>query len=540
MLSDLRVRQLGVIDDLTVRLAPGMTALTGETGAGKTLLVEALQLVLGQRADPGLVRAGAAEAVVEARFVDDDGAELIVSRSVPVQGRSRCLIDGDMAPVSRLVELAPGLVDIHGQHDQQSLLSAAAQRAALDTFGGLDAGPVEAGRRHLHELERRIAALGGDPHQRAREADILRHQINEIDRAALDDPDEMTALLSDEERLGDLSAHRAAAAAALAVLDSEEGSDDSALDVLGRAASALGSRPAFAQWFERLKAISAEAADVASDLRGVVETWEDDPARLAAVQERRRLLADLNHKYGGSHAAVLEFADDARVRLADLESADDLADTLQREHVAVAVALRAAEAVLGSARREVAPRLALAVTARLQDLAMQGARVEVAVGEGAGDDVQFLLSANAGEPVRPLAKVASGGELARTMLALRLVAVGGPATMVFDEVDAGVGGEAALALARALTEVANGSQVLVVTHLAQVAAFADQQIAVKKRERQGRTFTEAVALSDEARVVEISRMLSGHPNSARARAHAEELLAARHGSTEPTPAEQSA
>ena len=271
-----------------------------------------------------------------------------------------------------------------------------------------------------------------------------------------------------------------------------------------------------------------------------VETWEDDPARLAAVQERRRLLADLNHKYGGSHAAVLGFADEARVRLADLESADDLADTLQREHVAGAVALRAAEAVLGSARREVAPRLALAVTARLQDLAMQGARVEVAVGEGAGDDVQFLLSANAGEPVRPLAKVASGGELARTMLALRLVAVGGPATMVFDEVDAGVGGEAALALARALTEVAGGSQVLVVTHLAQVAAFADQQIAVKKRERQGRTFTEAVALSDEARVVEISRMLSGHPNSARARAHAEELLAARHDAAEQNAAEQSA
>lgn len=526
MLSDLRVRQLGVIDDLTLRLPPGMTALTGETGAGKTLLVEALQLVLGQRADPGLVRAGAAEAVVEARFVSG-AEELIVSRSVPVKGRSRCTVDGDMAPVARLVELAPGLVDIHGQHDQQSLLSPAAQRAALDMFGGLDAAPVEAGRRHQRELERRITALGGDPHQRAREADILRHQIDEIDRARLEDPEEGVRLLADEERLGDATAHRSAAATALGILDSDEGSGASVLETLGRAATALGPRPAFVQWVERLRALTAEASDIASDLRSVVETWEDDPARLAELQERRRLLADLSHKYGGFYGAVLAFADEARVRLADLESADELADTLQREHVAGAVALRSAEAALGTVRREVAPRLALAVTARLQDLAMQGARVEVVVGEGAGDEVQFLLSANPGEPVRPLAKVASGGELARTMLALRLVAAGGPATMVFDEVDAGVGGEAALALARALAEVAVGSQVLVVTHLAQVAAFADQQIAVKKRERKGRTFTEAVALTEDARVVEISRMLSGHPNSAHARAHAEELLALR-------------
>jgi DNA repair protein RecN (Recombination protein N) len=526
VLSDLRVRQLGVIDDLTVQLAPGMTALTGETGAGKTLLVEALQLVLGQRADPGLVRAGAAEATVEASFVTGDD-ELVLSRSIPVQGRSRCFVDGAMAPVARLLELAPGLVDIHGQHDQQSLLSPAAQRAALDTFGGFDAGGVEAGRRHQHELERRIGALGGDPHQRAREADILRHQVDEIDGARLVDPEEPARLLADEERLGDLSAHRLAAAGALSILDADEGSDTSVLEALGRATAALGGRPAFAQWFERLRALGAEAADIASDLRGVVETWEDDPARLAEIQERRRLLADLSRKYGGSHEAVLAFADEARLRLADLESADELADALQREHVAGAVALRSAEAALGAARREVAPRLALAVTARLQDLAMPGARVEVAVGDGAGDEVQFLLSANPGEPVRPLAKVASGGELARTMLALRLVAVGGPATMVFDEVDAGVGGEAALALARALAEVAVGSQVLVVTHLAQVAALADHQIAVKKRERKGRTYTEAVALGADARVVEISRMLSGHPNSTHARAHAEELLALR-------------
>jgi len=516
MLTELRVRNLGVIEDLTVELGPGMTALTGETGAGKTLLVEALQLVLGERASPGLVRAGSDEAVVEARFATPgtDNDEVIVARAVPATGRSRAWVDGRMAAVAALVEVADGLVEIHGQHDQQSLLSAAAQRRALDDFAGADPEPLAAARRALAEVEGRLADVGGDEGQRAREADVLRHQLDEIDRAQLAGADEDAALAAEEERLADLGAHREAAAHALTALD-----DD---DRLGEAVGALGGRPPFAEWEGRLRAVAAEVADVAADLRAAVDTWEDDPTRLADVQARRRLLADLGRKYGDD---VAGYADDARRRLADLEGTVATAAALEDRRRQAEAEVAAAEEALRKVRQAAAPGLASAAGDRLRRLAMPDARFDVAVDDaGAGDGVRFLLAANRGEPPQPLAKVASGGELARAMLALRLVASGGPGTMLFDEVDAGVGGSAALALASALAEVATHRQVLVVTHLAQVAAFADRQVAVRKATRGGRTVTTATVLDHDDRVVELSRMLSGHPDSDTARAHAEELL----------------
>jgi DNA repair protein RecN (Recombination protein N) len=529
VLTDLRVRNLGVIDDLTVRFGPGMTALTGETGAGKTLLVEALQLVLGGRPAPGLVRAGAEEAMVEARF-ESGGTEVVLARSVPAAGRSRAWVDGRMVPVAALAEAGAALVDIHGQHDHQSLLSATAQRRALDEFAGADLEPRRLARRRLAEIDRALAELGGDEQARAREADVLRHQAAEIEGAAIADVEEEAALRAEEDRLADLAAHREMAALALALLDGARGTAgdttaEPATDLLGRAAAALGGRPAFGQWESRLRGALAEVADVASDLRVVVETWEDDPGRLATVQARRRLLADLRQKYGADLAEVAAFAERARTRLEILEQAAERADALDAERRAAEAAVSAAEEVLGRVRRQAAPALAGAVGARLADLAMAGARFDVSVGEGApGDRVQFLLGANPGEPLQPLERVASGGELARAMLALRLVATGGPETMVFDEVDAGVGGAAARSLARALGEAADGRQVLVVTHLAQVAAHADAQVAVEKRVEGGRTVTAAVQLDRDRRVVEVSRMLSGHPDSDTARAHAEELL----------------
>ena len=514
MLTELRVRNLGVIEDLTLALGPGMTALTGETGAGKTLLVEALQLVLGDRATPGLVRAGSDEALVEARFVTGDD-EVVLARAVPATGRSRAWVDGRMAPVAALSEVAGGLVEIHGQHDQQSLLSAAAQRRALDDFAGADPEPLARCRRELAEVTARLAGLGGDERQRAREADVLRHQLDEIDRAQLAGPDEDAALAADEERLADLGAHRDAAAQALVALDADQW--------LGTAVGALGGRPPFAEWEDRLRAAAAEVADVATDLRRVVDTWEDDPVRLAEVQARRRLLGDLRRKYGDDVAA---FAEDGRRQLADLVGTAAAVVALEEQRGRAAAAVTAAEAALRRVRQKAAPGLATAAGNRLRTLAMPDARFDVAVDDhGAGDGVRFLLAANRGEPPQPLARVASGGELARAMLALRLVASGGPDTMLFDEVDAGVGGAAALALAAALAEVAGQRQVLVVTHLAQVAAFADRQVAVAKVVRDGRTATTATALDHDDRVVELSRMLSGHPDSATARAHAEELLA---------------
>jgi DNA repair protein RecN (Recombination protein N) len=524
MLAELRVRQLGVIEDLTLSFGPGMTALTGETGAGKTLVVEALQLVLGQRADPGLVRAGESEAVVEARFFDDDGEETVLMRSVPTGGRSRCWINGRMAPLSSLAELAGELADIHGQGDHQALLHTAAQRRALDEFAGIDASPVDELRHRVSAIKLALAELGGDEHERARDADVLAHQIGEIDQADLVDPDEDEQLVAEEERLGDLAAHREHAGAALRALDTD-GVGTGALDLLGSAASALGGRSALAELDRRIRSAEAELSDVASDLRTIVETWDDDPQRLEAVQVRRRQLADLYRKYGGDRTAALQFADAARDRLERLTHAGEEAVALEAERAKLEGELVQAERVLLGARQRAAPRLAAAIEARLGDLAMAGSRFEVDVeASGAGEAVTFLLGANAGEGVRPLAKAASGGELARTMLALRLVAPGGPSTMVFDEVDAGVGGTAALALARALREVGERRQVLVVTHLAQVAAFANHQVSVRKAEEAGRVTTGAEAVSGPERVVEVSRMLSGHPDSKRAQAHAEELL----------------
>jgi DNA repair protein RecN (Recombination protein N) len=535
VLSDLRFRDLGVIEDLELTLGPGMTALTGETGAGKTLVVEALQLVLGGRTTPGLVRAGASEAVVEARFElgpvsGVDEREVVLVRTVPASGRSRAWVDGRMAPISALEERSGGLVDIHGQREHYSLVHAGAQRQALDAFARIDIAELNEARRQLKEIDERLDSLGGDATAREREAALLRHELAEIDGAALTDPDEETRLRADEDRLADLTAHRQAVAEAVGMV---AGADDgavsgasSAIELVGRAARLLDGRAAFTPWETRLRGILADLADMSSELRAAAEGWDDDPAGLERVQARRRLLADLRHKHGPTLGDVLDFADKARQRLADLDDASVEAGSLQQARAESARRLDEAEAAVRRARSAAAPELAQAVGEHLRTLAMPGARFEIDVAQrGTGEPVQFLFGADPGEPVQALSRVASGGELARAMLALRLVALDGPATMVFDEVDVGVGGEAALALAAALRRASVGRQVLVVTHLAQVAAFADHQIAVHKASRGPRTATQATVLDPEARVVEISRMLSGHPDSATARAHADELLA---------------
>ncbi len=529
MLSLLRVRDLGVVEELSLELGPGMTALTGETGAGKTLLVEALQLVLGGRAGSGLVRAGAATAMVEAVFVRPDAQgdpELILGRSLPVEGRSRGYVDGRLCPVAALAEAGAGLVDIHGQREHYSLLSPSAQRDALDRFGNVATGPWLAARDGLADLERRLEGLGGDAGARARDRDVLAHQAAEIEAAGLEGPDEDRILAGEEERLADVAAHREAAATALAALEGAGDEGGGADGALRQALAALENRAPFAGPAGRLGGLAAEVADVASELRAAAEEWEDDPARLSVIQDRRRLLADLRRKYGPDLSDVVRFAQEARSRLAVMEAAESEAGALAAERDEAAAALAQEATELRRARAVAAPRLAGAVAEGLADLALPGARFEVSVGQdGAGEPVVFGLGTNAGEPVRPLAQVASGGELSRAMLALRLVAPEGPDTMVFDEVDAGVGGTAAVALGRALRAVARDRQVLVVTHLAQVAAVAHHQVAVRKDVVEGRTTVQVVPLDQETRVVELSRMLSGRPDSPTARAHAEELLA---------------
>jgi DNA repair protein RecN (Recombination protein N) len=300
-----------------------------------------------------------------------------------------------------------------------------------------------------------------------------------------------------------------------------------AVEALGTAVDAVAARAPLAGIETRLRSLEAELADTASELRQVHEQLEDDPERLAAVRDRRQVLAGLRRKYGDTLADVIAFAGAARARRAELESHEERVAVLEADRERATVALAAAEAAVGAGRRDAAPRLARAVQDNLRELAMPRAHLHVEVGStDPGDDVTFMLGANPGEPALPLAKVASGGELSRAMLATRLVLSEAPPTLIFDEVDAGVGGEAALAVGRALASLAGHHQVLVVTHLPQVAAFADHQVAVRKRQRGGRTVAEVVSLDGPARVVELSRMLSGRPESATGRDHAEELLTA--------------
>ncbi len=528
VLTELQIENLGVIERLELMLGPGLTALTGETGAGKTMLVEAIELLVGGRADSAVVRLGASEARVDGRFVAADGTETILSRVIPADGRSRAYVNGRLATVSLLAEAAAGSVDLHGQHAHQNLLSVSTQRAALDEYGQVDLAPLRAARGRLAEIDAALATLGGDERARAREIDLLRYQVAELDAANVVDPSEDAHLDAEESVLADAVAHRAAGTAAHAVL----GDDDGARDALGRALAAIDGRTPYLDHAARLHDVLAEVDDLVAELRDIADGIDESPDRLAELRERRQALKDLQRKYGADLAAVMTFHAEADDRLRELERFDERAATLDAERQAVLTDERRAAAVVGAARRAAAPDLATAVQRRLRTLAMPNAAVAVEVGEHPddhpGDRVQFLLAANPGSPMLPLTRVASGGELARSMLALRLVlseAAGTRVhdTLVFDEVDAGIGGEAAQAVGEALALLGRHHQVLVVTHLAQVAAVADTQVAVSKKVKKGATFASARRLDGDERVDEIARMLSGSTTDS-ARDHARELL----------------
>ena len=531
MLNELHIENLGVIERADLHLGAGLTALTGETGAGKTMLIEAIDLLVGGRADASVVRTGAAEARVDARILiegKDGPDELVLSRVIPADGRSRAYVNGRPATVATLAELTDGVIDLHGQHAHQSLLSVVAQRAALDAFGNVDLAPLRAARARVTEIDAELAALGGDEKARAREIDLLRFQVNELDAAAIAGPNEDAQLAAEESLLADAVAHREAAHAAIEALRGDGGAGEA----LATALHALAHRPPFEPIAERLANVSADLDDVASDLRAQGEGIEEDPERLEAIRLRRQLLKDLRRKYGDDLAEVMAYHAETERRLDELQRYEQRAAELdQLRAQALADARREAELV-GRRRRKVAPQLAAEVEQRLRTLAMPHAAVAIEVGEHAddhpGDQVRFLLAANPGSPLLPLSRVASGGELARAMLALRLALVSsggrvGPATLVFDEVDAGIGGAAAVAVGTALAELGAETQVLVVTHLAQVAAPATTQLLVSKEVSRHVTVTSVAEVSGERRVAEIARMLAGDDTTA-AREHARELL----------------
>ncbi|WEV79285.1 DNA repair protein RecN [Janibacter cremeus] len=571
MLRELHIRDLGVIEDATLPLDPGLTVVTGETGAGKTMVVTGLGLVLGGRADASLVRSGRDEAVVEAALELDarhpararaaeagaaaDEDELLLARTISATGRSRAHVGGRRAPIATLHDLAEDLVAVHGQADQWRLRRPAQHRALLDTFGGgAVAGPLaEVARLYgaWQEATAELAELTEGERARLQEVELLTHQLEQID-AVDPQPGEDVELAGEAEVLGNAEELRVGADRAHRLLSDPDsfGGDD----VVGRIALAgdelsrlVEHDPRLAEAHRRLGELGVLAADVAAELSAYAADIEADPARLAAVQERRAALNDLTRRYGEDATAVLAHRDAARQRLLALEGADERIEELTARVEDLVGELGPALEQLTAARTSAAADLSATVEGELGRLGMDRARVEIVVeprtdeggarlpgpeggrtvsAEGA-DAVEIRVAANRGDPPRSVTRAASGGELSRIMLAIEVATAGsGRAqvpTFVFDEVDAGVGGRAALDVGARLAALARASQVIVVTHLAQVAAHADRHLVVHKSHDQQVTSSDVRVVEGEDRLGELSRMMGGGDTEV-GLTHARELL----------------
>ena len=585
MLEEVRITGLGVIDDALLELSPGFTALTGETGAGKTMVVTGLGLLFGGRADPARVRPGAQRASVDGRLrtdpdgrvarqveeaggeLDEDGS-LMLTRTVSVEGRSRAFAGGRSVPVSLLNYLADDLVAVHGQSDQQQLLRPGRQREALDRYAGAELTAVLADYQSAYNRHRKVhaelATLTSEARSRAAEAEALRAGLTEIEKLEPVAGEEL-ALRAEEERLANAdSLHAAATTAHEALLGDptagHEGAD--AVTLLGHARQALEAVRRHDPEIDGVAGRLSEAAylisDVAAELASYIQSIDADPARLAAVQERRAALGRLIRAYGPGGiaayisgppaesaesagpleetddvAAVLDWARRAAARVAELDTDDDKIAALTAEEAELAAQVGELATRLTELRRTAGEKFAADVTAELTALAMPHARISVLLtaldelGPQGADDVELRLAAHPGAPPLPLHKGASGGELSRVMLAIEVVFAGADPvpTFVFDEVDAGVGGKAAVEVGRRLARLARLAQVIVVTHLPQVAAFADTHLVVAKSDDGTVTSSGVVRLGYDARVRELSRMLAGLEDSEFGQAHAAELLA---------------
>ncbi len=560
MLTEIRISGLGVIEEATLDLDPGFTAVTGETGAGKTMVVTGVSMLLGSRADSGLVRHGIRRARVEGRAVGvpkpvaaqaeerggelEDG-ELLIARELSAEGRSRAFLGGASVPVTVLGDVSGDLVAIHGQADQWRLLQPARQRATLDTFAG-DAvlkplGEYGTAYKRHRDVVAELGELVSRQRDRLAEADLLRFGLDEIARAE-PQPGEDAALAAEEERLAYADGLRTAATNAAAAFASEDLDSARPSDVLGLLAQAKqlldGERehdPTLAALADRTAELSYLAADLAGELSSYAADVDTDPARLAVVSERRAVLTGLIRKYGDSEQTVdevLAWAARSVDRLAELDGSDERIEQLTAERDALADRLVELAAQVSAERRAAAGRLGEAVTAELAGLAMPHATLSVEVreatpGPSGADEVEFCFSANPGSPARPLQKAASGGELSRVMLALEVILsdTHPVPTLVFDEIDAGIGGRAAVQVGQRLARLAEKAQVIVVTHLPQVAAFADRHHVVRKSDDGSVTTSGLEALDQAGRLRELSRMMAGLEDSEAAQTHAEELLA---------------
>ena len=567
MLLELDVRNYALIDSLSIPFGPGFNVLTGETGAGKSLIIDCLGLVIGGRASADSVRSGSDSALVEAVFdisdvpeaarivaglgieLEPDGT-LVLSRQVWSHGRSQCRVNGRMVTATALAQLGSALVDIYGQHDYQSLTRPARHMALLDSFGGQD---------HLEAVERyharcrewlqvrELSELRAKPRPRPKDRHLKLPGGRDL-KAALS-PDEESSLLRERQIIANAERlHEAAERAYSALYECSDVQGRSAYDLAASALAELEAAaridPALAETCAIVSQVCDEMARVATALRSYRDSTDYDPGRLAAVEDRLSLIARLKRKYGDTVADVLEHLETARRQLELLSGADERGLVLERAEAELAAELLAQARRLTERRREIADRLGKAVCRELEGLNMPQARflvamgpvesdniassdgAEVALGASGADDVEFMFSANVGEEPRPLVRIASGGELSRVMLAIKsvLALADEMPTMVFDEVDQGIGGEAAQAVAPRLRDIGRVRQVLAVTHLPQIAASAQRHLGVYKEVKDGRTAVAVRPLEGHERVGEIARMLAGERPSQVTLEHAREML----------------
>jgi len=556
MLVEVSIRNFALIDSARLALSPGLNVITGETGAGKSILIDAVELALGARASAEVVRTGADRAVIDVvfdimdspalgRLLEEMGLgeaadpTLVITREVPLDGRATCRVNGRVVNLATLREVTQHLIDIHGQHEHQSLLRPERHVELLDAFGGEATAAlreeVERAYRAWQATLEEMTGLGGDERDRARREDLLRFQVEEIERARLR-PGEEEELQAERRLLANASRRHEAASRAYACLYGGSGGAGAAHDLLSQALASLEETavldPAAAPLAEAVRQAAVLVDEAARDVRRYRDEVFFDPARLAEVESRLDLISGLKRKYGASVEEVLAYGERARAELERLARSAELLEQLKARAEEERGALVRAAAELSQLRREVAAGLARAVEVSLADLGMGKTKFEVGFtpedppGPRGAEKVEFLIAPNPGEPPKPLARIASGGELSRIMLALKTILAESDEipTMIFDEIDSGVGGGAAQAVGEKLAALALGRQVLCVTHLARIASLADAHHFITKETVDGRTHTVVTTLGPDERRAEIARMLAGHPPTPITLAHAQEML----------------
>lgn len=550
MLKELRVKNLAIIEDLTINFEKGLNILTGETGAGKSIIVDALGLALGNRAQSDLLKTGEKEAVVQAYFELDnynslpdlglDVSEgLVLRRILSSNGKSRAYINDSMVTMQALSEIGKSLVDIHSQHEHQSLLTAAKQRTLLDSYGKLqsDAEKVESLFREMQTLQNECSELSEKIKERAQRLDLLKFQINEINVSSLtpnekEELEEEKMILANQTKLNELTA------TAYALLYESEGSCSESLSrVISQLREILAIDSSIEDTLQLLESAKPLIDDASINMRGYRERYDFEPGRLDTVEDRLELIKRLERKYGNAIDAILKYKDEAEEEMKGLEMSDEKLLSIEKDLSLKETALQKAALTLSEKRKRTASKIENLIIENLRELAMANAefRIEVKqetvdndkylVGLHGIDRIEFLFSANPGEPLKPLSKIISGGELSRVMLALKsiLAEVDNVPVLIFDEVDAGIGGKTAGSVGKKLDLISKKHQLLCITHLPQIAKHGEYHLKIEKKNKNNKTFVDVKELSGKERQDEIARMLSGDLTEASLK-HAEELL----------------